>query len=793
MNKEIPTIFVVLGATGDLVKKKIAPALYNLFEKDNLPKQFRVVGFARRDLGDQGFKDSVREILVARDSNTNTEKLEAFLNLFSYTDGFFDAIEGYHKLQTHLKEIDDQWGVCTNKLFYLAVPPTSYEPILNNLAASGLTKPCSDQEGWTRVIIEKPFGNDLNTARNLDKTLAKFFKEIQIYRLDHYLGKEALQDILAFRFLNNLFEHNWNNTFIEKIEIKLWEKIGVENRGNFYDTVGAFKDVGQNHLLQMLALVTMDRVESLTTESIRTAREQVLEQLIPLTLGDIKKYTFRAQYDGYKTIAGVASDTTIETYFKVTAFLASPRWTGVPIVMEGGKRLKEQRKEIVVHLKHPSPCLCPPDAKEHYQNKITFSLEPKEGVSFDLLRKKPGLKFEIEKKESHFPLRENRAAGQYTEEYEKLLYDCILGDQSLFVSSKEIEAMWRYTDPIVKAWEKGSVPLASYQPDTNEAVVASEYINNSFTAPNISIKKEIGVIGLGKMGGNIARQLSKKGWQVYGYNRTNEVTDAMAVEGIKPTHSVKELIERLESPRVVWLMVPAGKPVDDMLFGKEGIAKLLKKGDIVIDGGNSFYKDSIVRGKKLAKMGIHFMDSGTSGGPKGALLGACLMVGGQKEDFEKYEPLFKDLALDGSYQFFEGYGAGHFTKMIHNGIEYGMMQAIAEGFAVLKKSKYKLDVTRVADIYNHGSVIESRLTDWLHNAFVVYGENLKGVSGSVGHTGEGAWTVLAAKELGVQAKIIQGALEFRIKSEKNPSYAGQVLTALRNQFGGHALGSAKRK
>ena len=299
--------------------------------------------------------------------------------------------------------------------------------------------------------------------------------------------------------------------------------------------------------------------------------------------------------------------------------------------------------------------------------------------------------------------------------------------------------------------------------------------------------KVIGIVGLGKMGAGIARQLHEKGWEVCGYNRSPEPREALAAEGIETFAVLQELVERLPVPRTIWLMVPAKKPTSDILFGKGGLTTLLSKGDTVIDGGNSFYKDSVANGKKLAKYGIKFMDVGFSGGPSGARNGGCLMIGGDAALFAKNEQLFKDLARPGAYQFFKGVGAGHFVKMVHNGIEYGMMQALAEGFAVLKKSPYKLDLGNVAEIYNNGSVIESRLVGWMKGAFETYGTDLKKVSGTVAHTGEGQWTVQTAKSLKVPVPVIGASFKFRVNSAKKPSYTGKLLSALRNQFGGHSV------
>ncbi len=302
----------------------------------------------------------------------------------------------------------------------------------------------------------------------------------------------------------------------------------------------------------------------------------------------------------------------------------------------------------------------------------------------------------------------------------------------------------------------------------------------------MSGKLKIGFIGLGKMGYNMVERLLERNWQIVVYDKDEKTRKELAKKGAIEAGAIDDLVSKLSFPRIIWLMVPAGA-VEEVLFGKRGIVKFLEKGDIVIDGGNSFYLNSIKRHKKLAKKGIEFVDVGISGGPEGARKGACLMIGGKKEIFTELKPLFEDLACPGGFEFFEGPGAGHFVKMVHNGIEYGIMQAIAEGFNLLKKSPYKLDLEKVADIYNQGSVIESRLIKWLKKAFEKHGQNLKAVSGSVAQTGEGMWTVKTAKKLKVPVKIIEESFKFRVLSEKNPSYTGKILSALREQFGGHKI------
>ncbi|MEK7115232.1 MAG: phosphogluconate dehydrogenase (NAD(+)-dependent, decarboxylating), partial [Patescibacteria group bacterium] len=483
------------------------------------------------------------------------------------------------------------------------------------------------------------------------------------------------------------------------------------------DGVGALRDVGQNHLLQMLALAAMDCPKNFEAEEIRSKRAEILEKikLLP-SQGNNLDNVYRAQYEGYRKIKGVSPKSETETYFKIKLFIDDDHWRGIPIILESGKRMSEIKKDIVITLKDG--------------NEFIFSIKPDSGTS------------------------------QYVKEYEKLLLDCIAGDQTLFVSAREVEAMWMVIDPIIEAWQKNLVSLKKYKPKNGA----------------------IGIIGLGKMGAGISKRLNEKGWQVIGYNRTPGE--------LLTVNSIKELVEKLPCPRVVWLMVKAGDAVDEMI---NQLTKLLKKGDIIIDGGNSFYKDSIRRHAELKKRGIGFLDVGVSGGPSGARNGPALMIGGDKKVFEKIELLFRDLALQSDsgqakgYQFFEGAGAGHFVKMIHNGVEYGMMQAIGEGFNILKNSSYKLDLKKVTDIYNNGSVIESRLIGWLKKAFELHGEDLEKVSGSVAHTGEGEWTVQTAKELGLEAKIIEASFKFRVLSEKNPSYTGKIVSALREQFGGHKV------
>lgn len=286
---------------------------------------------------------------------------------------------------------------------------------------------------------------------------------------------------------------------------------------------------------------------------------------------------------------------------------------------------------------------------------------------------------------------------------------------------------------------------------------------------------------MGKMGFNMTKRLLSKGYEIVVYDKNPEAVEKSVAIGAKKSESVSELVGLLECPRLIWLMSPH-QTVDDILTE---ISPLLKAGDTVIDGGNSPYRESMRRGKDLEKKGVRFLGVGVSGGPDGALNGACLMIGGQKETFKENKNLFADISAPNAFAHMGECGAGHFVKMIHNGIEYGMMQAIAEGFEILKKSEFGLSMKNVASLYNRRSVIESRLVGWAEKAFEEYGDDLTEISGEVGSTGEGLWTTEEAKRLNIGVPVIEASVQFRNLSKGNPSYAGKILSALRNQFGGH--------
>lgn len=457
-----PTTLVIFGATGDLSRRKLIPALFDLYEKGFLPTEFKIVGFSRRAFSHDEFREFA--LLAIGDAKKRYSKKRAakFAECLLYQPGFFDNAFHYQNLAETLIALDERFGACSNKLFYLATPPVLYETIFLNLAHSGLTIPCGGAKGWTRVLVEKPFGKDVKTARELDRLLGLLFKEEQIFRIDHYLAKETVQNILAFRFSNALFEPVWNSKYIEKVEIKLWEKAGAEGRGEYYDGVGALRDVGQNHILQMLALVTMENPRAISPPALQRERAIVLESLRPITTKeDIARYAARGQYAGFRKEAGVAPDSITETYFRITAFLDNERWKDAPFFLESGKGMAESKAEIIVYFKRSDFDLRPPEKEQTHSNILTFRVQPDEGISVRFWAKKPGFDFDLKARQFSFSYRDSAEEKKLPDAYERILYDCVRGDQTLFAGTREMQAAWKFITPIIDGWD--ATPLIEYE------------------------------------------------------------------------------------------------------------------------------------------------------------------------------------------------------------------------------------------------------------------------------------------------------------------------------------------
>lgn len=451
-----PTVMVIFGATGDLMRRKLLPALVDLEAKKLLPQKLEVVGVARREFSDGAFRQLFEERLGGRES------WRWFKTKLFYHQGTFGDTAGYEGLARRLLRIDKRWRTVANKLFYLAVPPSNYLTILNKLADSGLTEPRPDENGWTRVLVEKPFGTDLKAARSLDKKLGELFKEEQVFRIDHYLGKETVRNVMAFRFGNPVFEPVWSREYVERVEVQLIEKDGVEGRGPFYDGVGQLRDVGQNHLLQMMALTSMERPASFSADAVRDARVRLFQALRCLNLKDIAAETVRGQYRGYRSVEGVERNSATETYFRLRFFIDNERWRGVPFFMESGKALDEDRGEIAVYFKDVPEYLFPRQPEAADQNVLRLLIQPEPGIRLRLLVKRPGFRMDLTPRELAFDY-SGAFDEMLVEAYEKVLVDCFAGDQMLFARTDEVEASWRFVATILEGWRRGKPKLLTYK------------------------------------------------------------------------------------------------------------------------------------------------------------------------------------------------------------------------------------------------------------------------------------------------------------------------------------------
>jgi glucose-6-phosphate 1-dehydrogenase len=456
----VPTVFVVFGITGDLFRKKIARAFYNLYCDELLPHQFQIIGVAHSVYDDQSIREYVGDVLRSVIDPDKQHRIDEFVQRFYYHQASFDDATAYRSLGERLGQVDGEWKTCANKLFYLSVSPMWYETILDELASSGLTQPCSADEGWTRVILEKPFGTDMNSAEKLDMHLAELFREEQIYRVDHYLAKETARNIMAFRFSNQIFAPAWNNESIESIEIRMHEEIDVADRGQFYDGVGALRDVGQNHLLQLLALFTMENPQSFAADAVRAARAKALSHVKKLSPSEVPSHATRAQYEGFRGTNGVANDSDTETYFRLQTTMDGGPFEGVPVLLESGKALSDSLVEITVTFRHLSPCFC--REGEHKKNVLRYSVQPEETITIELLVKQPGHDYELVGRDFEMQYQDDDS-DIVVLPYQQLLLDIIVGDQTLFVSTDEIQRQWEIVQPILNAWHESSAPVPTYK------------------------------------------------------------------------------------------------------------------------------------------------------------------------------------------------------------------------------------------------------------------------------------------------------------------------------------------
>lgn len=472
----MPTILIIFGVTGDLTSRKLVPGIFKLFKEGLLPDNFQIVGFSRRNLNDEEFREMMRDTppnppsVRGGTARRDSRKWDEFARLLTYQKGNFEADEGFEKLAGRLVHSDNPGHVCANKLLYLATPPKYYHTILDKLEKFNLNKTCGTEEGWTRIVVEKPFGRDLQTAKELDLRLAQLFHERQIFRIDHYLGKDSLQNVMAFRFGNPIFEPVWNRNYVERVGIKILETLGMEGRGAFYDDIGALRDMGQNHLLQMLAMTAMDPPYSFEPEAVRDERSKVLKSLRPIKSGEVDKYVVRGQYKGYKEEPNVAEDSKTETFFRAKLYVDNERWEGVPFFIRTGKRMDRSAVEVSVYFKDvPHRLFAHGHGKE--QNFVRFQIQPKQMISLGLFVKHPGLEMKLDPQQLSYDYK-SAYEGQFIDAYEKVLVDCLRGDQTLFARTDGIMAAWNIITPIIEGWEANNSPLFEYEAGSGGPVEA---------------------------------------------------------------------------------------------------------------------------------------------------------------------------------------------------------------------------------------------------------------------------------------------------------------------------------
>ena len=467
-----PCTMVICGATGDLTERKLGPALYNTLLGGFLPPEFTVVGFARRELTDEQFRDHLLQGINTHSRNKPAKPAiwESFARGIEYHRGDFDDPAAYVELARRLDRIDRDRGTAGNRLFYLAVPPNLYPEIVQQLdraglAVSGAHRTSGAKRGWTRVIVEKPFGYDLDSARTLNREIAGVFDEDQVYRIDHYLGKETVQNLSVFRFGNGLFEPIWNRRYIDSVQITVAETVGVEGRGEFYDSTGALRDIVQNHGLQLMAMFAMEPPVEFAAEDLRDEKLKVLRAVKPMTADDVAANTIRGQYvsgwvegerlPSYRDAPEVEPDSQTETFTALKLAIDSWRWAGVPFYLRTGKAMPSRVTEIAVQFKRaPLALFQRAGVPQVEPNVLAIRVQPDEGILLRFGAKVPGQGLQIRTVNMDFRYGSSFAVDS-PDAYETLLLDAMVGDPSLFTRDDEVEQAWSILQPILTAWSSG--------------------------------------------------------------------------------------------------------------------------------------------------------------------------------------------------------------------------------------------------------------------------------------------------------------------------------------------------
>ena len=469
-------ILVIFGASGDLTRRKLLPALYNLSESNLLPERFAVLGVARPEIPEHEYRAQMHE----RVRDAEGEPLDSALwgkivERLHYVSGEFDDTELYVRMRDTLAELDAKSGTPGNYLFYLAVPPALFGTVVLHLGSAGLTDERAGR--WRRVIVEKPFGHDLQSARSLNAELSTGLDESQIYRIDHYLGKETVQNLLAFRFANGIFEPIWNRRYVDHVQMTVAEEVGIEGRGAYYDKAGALRDMVQNHMFQLLTLVAMEPPISFRADDVRDEKVKVLHAVPPFTADEVRRSVVRGQYTGYRQEKNVVPESTTETFVAMRLGIDNWRWANVPFYLRTGKKMPKRLTEIAIQFKQPPFMLFRGTSIDRLNpNVLIIRIQPNEGISLAFDAKVPGPLDKLGTVTMDFSYA-NYFGTEPSTGYETLLYDSMIGDQTLFHRMDMVEAGWQVVAPVLSTWRRdGARGLSLHEPDTAGPGEAQELI-----------------------------------------------------------------------------------------------------------------------------------------------------------------------------------------------------------------------------------------------------------------------------------------------------------------------------